>query len=500
MEIELKLRIPASALDALRVDTLLLPPGNTRSARKQLDNIYFDTPERDLARARIALRLRKDGRRWLQTVKGGGTAQSGLHQREEVEFAVAGKALEWDALQGTRLGALIEPHRARLQPQFRTRFSREVRLLHGQSGAVIEMAIDQGEILAGKRHEDLCELELELKGGPVDDLFALALKLVARHPLILDNRSKAERGDALARHATLSPPVKAAEISLPADADAATVARLAIENCLAQWQDNETGFLNQPLGGGYDSEYLHQTRVAVRRLRVACGLLARLAGWHLDALNEIKRPLQQLGQQLGAARDWDVFHGESWPLLRPALDDAALQTLLQEKIDMERELAIRRARAALGGRGAQRVLLQLSRCLAQPAPDSAANPVANGALPGQLDALEHEMKQALPTLGKLKPEALHEVRIVAKKMRYLMEFVASGHETAVVEPWLKWLKKAQEVLGARNDRAVADAQLKALCQLLDSNRGEARRSLRAILKTQSLPDLKLPALPAPFWH
>ncbi|MCY7370501.1 MAG: CYTH domain-containing protein, partial [Polaromonas sp.] len=66
MEIELKLRIPAQALDALLADPLLQPAGKRRASRTQLDTRYFDTPERALAQAGIALRLRKAGRRWLQ--------------------------------------------------------------------------------------------------------------------------------------------------------------------------------------------------------------------------------------------------------------------------------------------------------------------------------------------------------------------------------------------------------------------------------------------------
>lgn len=500
MEIELKLRIPASALDALRADPLLNPASGTRVARKQLDNIYFDTPERALAQARIALRLRKDGRRWLQTVKSGGTVQAGLHQREEIEFAVPGKALEWKPLSGTPFGALVEPHRAQLQPQFRTRFSREVRLLNGASGAEIELAIDQGEILAGKRSEALCEIELELKNGPVDDLFTLALELVARHPLILDSRSKAERGDALARQLPPAPPVKAANLLLPPGADARSLVPMAIANCLAQWQANEGGFLARSAGDDGDIEYLHQLRVAVRRLRVACDPLARLTGWHAKVMATLKTPLRRLGRHLGTARDWDVFTGETWPLLSAGLNDAALRLALQEEIETRRALAQHRAQAALRGRAAQGVLVQLGRCLALPASGERPPPTPDGALHDQLDTFERRLRLGLAELGDLKPEALHALRIQAKKLRYLTEFSAGRYDSSAIEDWLKWLKKAQHVLGARNDRAVAEARIASLCKTLDAPHGKVRRGLLASLHQQSPPELNLPALPDPYWR
>ena len=319
MEIELKLRLPPDALAALLADPLIV---KCRKTRQQLVNTYFDTPDRALAQAGISLRLRSDGKRWLQTIKGPGTSHAGLHQRDEIEFPVSGPELEWSALAETTYKATLEPLKTQLVPQFTTRFQRDIRRLRGTTGAEIELAMDQGVIIAGDRQETLCELELELVSGPVDDLFSLALQLVKRHPLVAEPRSKAQRGGQLAKSTVLSAPVKAAESVLPVGADAQEIARLSIEQALAHWQDNQAGFLRQSSHQPYDSEYLHQVRVAVRRLRVACGPLAQALNWHNTALNPVRRSLRKLGQQLGAARDWDVFIEETWPLLSPHLPDA----------------------------------------------------------------------------------------------------------------------------------------------------------------------------------
>jgi triphosphatase len=506
MEIELKLSLPASAVEALKADPLL---AIARRTRKRLDNIYFDTPDHALAQARIGLRLRKDGRRWLQTVKSGGSAQAGLHQREEIEFAVSGKALEWAPLAGTEFEAVLEPLRQQLAPQFRTVFTRHIRQLVGPSGAEIELAIDQGEIIVGKngkRREAICELELELKSGAADDLFEIALELASRHPLVLSNRSKAERGDALARdlpHGASGEPVKAADLPLPPDADAPTAARLAVDNCLTHWQANEAGFLAQPAGGdSYDSEYLHQLRVGLRRLRVACDPFARLAGWQAETLALVKASLRKLGQQLGAARDWDVFIEETWPALRGALEDAAARTVLQEEIDLRRDLAHREAHAALESRETQRVLLLLNRCLADATPRAKSDTAAAGfdLLNQQLDDYQQELAQGLQELDKLKPTRLHELRIIAKKIRYLTEFTASRYDIDATEKWLKWLKKSQDVLGSRNDRRTATARIDGLCRALGKHHGKVKRKLHAALDALDLPELDLAPLPEPYWR
>ena len=506
MEIELKLLLPPAALAALSADPLLTAVKAKRKTRKRLDNIYFDTPDHALAQARIGLRLRKDGRRWLQTVKSGGSAQAGLHQRIEIERAVSGKALEWAPLASTEFEAVLKPVWQQLTPQFSTLFSRNIWLLTGPTGAEIEVAIDQGEIIAGKKREAICELELELKSGAVDDLFDIALALADRHPLVLDNRSKAERGDALARGLPRAPAAKAVDIALPKGADAQAVVSLAIENCLLQWQANEPGFHAQASvdDSDYDSEYLHQLRVAIRRLRVAAGAFAQAADWQSGALAEVKNPLRKLGQQLGAARDWDVFIEETWPLLQQQMDplaDESLRVALQEEIALQRTLAHVGARAALRNREAQRVLLILNRCLLQAAAtpaDKKADSFAD--LNRQLDDYRNQLAAGLNDLHKLKPDALHGLRIMAKKIRYLSEFTASRYDADALDKWLKWLKRAQDVLGSRNDRAMAVARIDGLCDAIAKRHGKVRRTLHAALEAHALPELDLAPLPPPYWR
>ena len=493
MEIEFKLRLPATAVPDLLADPLL---AGVKSARKRLDNIYFDTPAFDLAQAKTSLRLRKDGLHWLQTVKSGGSASAGLHQRHELEFPVARRALDWAPLAGTPFANQLGPFQATVAAQFRTRFDRQLWLLCGPTGAKIELAIDQGHILAGKAQQSLCEVELELKSGPVDDLFAIALALSTRHPMVLDNRSKAQRGNALARQLPLAPPVKATDTLLPDDAGFHAIAHAAVANCLAQWQANQDGYLAQAIGASaQDTEYLHQLRVGVRRLRVACDPLARGAGWQTGTLANLKKPLRQLGQQLGAARDWDVFAEETWPALVESIKTPALRMALQEEIQLQRSLAHLQAHAALGGRAVQHVLLQLSRCLSQPTADT--TPPTD--LYQQLGDYAQTLQRGVHDLHHLPPESLHALRIVAKKMRYLTEFIASRHAEAYVEPWLKWLKKTQEVLGTRNDRTTAQLRITQLCSAIPAHHGKVRRALQGALKAQPLAALDLSMPPAAYW-
>ena len=80
VERELKFRLPARAAARL---WQLLPTGAKR--RRQIDSVYYDTPLMELRGMRAALRLRRDGRKWLQTLKLDAGPNPGLSARYEWE-------------------------------------------------------------------------------------------------------------------------------------------------------------------------------------------------------------------------------------------------------------------------------------------------------------------------------------------------------------------------------------------------------------------------------
>src|SRR4051794_39242130 len=68
-EFELKFQIPTERAEAVKEE---LERGDVE--RTRLRARYFDTPRGALEQAGIALRLRQEGRSWVQTVKGAGPA------------------------------------------------------------------------------------------------------------------------------------------------------------------------------------------------------------------------------------------------------------------------------------------------------------------------------------------------------------------------------------------------------------------------------------------
>ena len=140
---------------------------------------------------------------------------SGVHTRMEFESVLRSAQPDLSVLPRNALTKVLRDANiaSTLVPVLSTDIKRSLRLLTPAPGVLIEVAIDFGEIRSGLRREKLCELELELKQGPVTALFDLALQLAELHPLELEQHSKAERGYAL-YDAQFSVPQKAAAVRL----------------------------------------------------------------------------------------------------------------------------------------------------------------------------------------------------------------------------------------------------------------------------------------------
>lgn len=196
-ETELKLAIPAQAGDLLKQHPVLQQASSYDS--KALQNIYFDTDDLALNRARVALRVRKAGDRYIQTLKTSGHGSGGLHQRGEWEWDVRGPVLELDKIDPVLWPDEIDTDNLaqRIKPVFETNFTRHKWILdvsHNGLSAQIELVQDLGAAIADGQKDGISEIELELLSGDTDLLFKVAHDLSDTLPLMISNISKALRG------------------------------------------------------------------------------------------------------------------------------------------------------------------------------------------------------------------------------------------------------------------------------------------------------------------
>lgn len=362
MSKETELKLAVAPEDARRLLRHPLMAGAERLPSRTLLNIYYDTPQFALHQRRVALRLRRQGRQWLQTVKAEGDTAGGLSVRPEWEYPYDGRRFDFAPIDDPALRAWLEGDDIlpKLQPVFETRFRREVRRIAADPGSEVEIAFDRGTIEAGGRKAPLCELELERLGGPVAALFDLARQIAQTVALRPEPLSKAERGYRLADIGDARPLPPFA----PMDPTHSPVAALrsAVSNALEQFGDPMPVLDQTP-----DDEGVAQARLAWRRLRAALRALGPVLPGRRTAI--IRRALKPVQRRL------DKLHG--WNLLIAACREAdgnadadAIRGAMEERRGKSRA----RSADALREPAAGLALIDLLALLNEEGPASASDP------------------------------------------------------------------------------------------------------------------------------
>lgn len=214
-----------------------------------------------------------------------------------------------------------------------------------------------------------------------------------------------------------------------------------------------------------DVECVHDFRVATRRTRAALGQLKRV--FADEVTEQFKREFRWLQRRTGPLRDADVF-AECLPAFRERLPDDARVGIdaLERQLDRRRARALKKARATLRSRRYAALRDEWSALLDEPearAQGRRANePVASLAARRIGRAFDRLVRKGSAIDDASPAERLHDLRIDAKKLRYLLEFFAGLYPRREIAPLVKSLKKLQEVLGDFNDLAVQQEELLGL--------------------------------------
>lgn len=445
MEIELKLALDAHHAPRLRKHPLL---AGLKPQRRKLHSIYFDTPDFELMRRAIAFRLRRVGYHWVQTLKAEARAVGALSSRPEWEMAVAGSDPDFAVMPSEAMALLADIDLDSLEPAFVTEFQRTTWLIETK-GCVAELALDLGEIQAGEASQPISEVEIELKSGSAEALFGLARALLDDIPLRIEPRSKAERGYLLSE-ATSPAPVRAARPDIRRD-QAATDAWVGVTRAaLVQLVANVPGFLDHP----EDIEYLHQLRIALRRLRAAVGLGKSLG----IARPAWTQPLAEIMRGLNPARDWDVFLHETLPSVQTVLGDAPVGEELLNRARLATLQARQAAQVLIASPAFTGLVLDIGETLHHPHGDGIG---AGDWAACLLDDRWKKLRGLCRKLSDLGPGGRHEARIAAKKLRYAADALA-GMYGKRGKSFIKRLAELQDSLGSVNDAYVATQLLEAL--------------------------------------
>lgn len=486
-EQELKLHAPAASDAALRQE--LHKHG---AARIRLHALYFDTPARELARARVALRLRLEGDAWMQTLK---TPGGDAITRRELNHPRPGPVLDLSVYAGTDIEGILAGLRGQLGLRYETDVQRLLCKVRGRHGTV-EIAYDTGILRAGPLELPISEVEFELLSGRPAAIFAVARDWQTRHGLILDARSKSERGDALAtlahrladapqddaaRHEKLVAdfwaPRGAAAVALAEDMDPPRAMAAIAAECLEHIVRNAAPLAEVDTLGVYragKAEHVHQLRVGMRRLRSAWKLFD---GWIAPPPGRLVEGMRSHFAAFGASRDQDVLEETIIPMLmragmpvippapRPGGQDDAqaiatspafqawLTDLLEWSLDVQP--CPRKTAAPPPETSGESAHAGPIDPVIIPLPEHGSPVPLRKLLAARLHRWHEKVVEQGRRYTELDIEARHDLRKRAKRLRYGLAFAEPLLPAARLQSYRKQLARVQDILGEFNDLAVA---------------------------------------------
>ncbi|MCP3477399.1 CHAD domain-containing protein [Bradyrhizobium sp. CCGUVB1N3] len=457
-ELELKLLVDADRLADFNNAPIIAANARSNGTRKHLKAVYYDTPKRALQRNGLSFRVRQSGARFTQTVKAD-SANDPLRRGEweaSVPSAAPDIALALPFIpEKLRAGLDRRP----LEAVFTTDIHRRQRIIDLPSGTV-EVAFDQGFLKSGDRSMPVSEIELELKSGSASAIYELALRLAEHGPVRPSIRSKSARGFDLAAD---TPPTARRPRKLRLDPSASLDETFAaiLRACLLH--------LLQSLPAAEDGrnpEGIHQLRVALRRLRSAMHLMQSVLP--VSKLDLLRADAKWLGQNLSAAREWDVFQHETLRTVAQGCPSIAGFDALERAAEQHRTDSYDKARLALTDRRASYFVIGLGGWIEARGwrGDVAAEQLAQLAEPAMNFARRILSTQHAKVLKRgrrfksLTAEELHRLRLAVKKLRYVADFLLPlyGQRKSATR-FSDRLADLQHELGIYNDMAATASLL-----------------------------------------
>jgi len=469
-ELELKFAVPSYQQSVLRKNI------DTKTAQQQrLSAYYFDTPNQDLAKKGIALRIRFEDSQWVQTLK---TAGDGVAKRVELNTVLSltgtPDTLDVSSLvpdisliteqavvaELTSIMPLDELAQA-LTVQYFTDVQRTSRQIK-KNNSRIEIAYDIGKVGIGHLNSqkpannpgltqsDIHEIEFELLEGDPSDLIEVAKTWCKKYKLYLSTVTKAQRGSLLLANKQFAEPVKAdlAVLQLHKGISQFAFLQAVVNNCLVQILPNASAIAE----GSPDGNLVHQLRVGIRRLRTALKHF-KFAQDYIDP--NWLMVLKQTFSLLGEYRDKEILQIKTQPLLESV---GAPHVEWSTAVDIMPIDAVR-------ANDFQILLLELIGFTHLPVP--ADSPKAKAPVAKKLQKLFTAIAAASDKFASLDTDSQHGVRKDLKSLRYISEFAAplfasqnngkKGKKATKLNAFLQYLEPAQDILGEYNDNVVGHA-------------------------------------------
>jgi len=222
-----------------------------------------------------------------------------------------------------------------------------------------------------------------------------------------------------------------------------------------------------------DTEFLHDFRVAIRRIRSGLSLVKNVLPPAI--VDSFKKDISLLGGATGPTRDLDVYllKQENYLARLPAALQPGLASFFADLVVLRQAEHGKMVRT-LRSKKCRTILNTWKRYFAskdwEPGP---ADGMAVEELAGQI--IFRHFKRVMrdgKSLDATTPDPeIHRLRIQCKKLRYAIEFFGSLYPAEEILLVVRQLKKLQDILGTFNDLSV---QQQMLIRTLDGLRRSRR--------------------------
>lgn len=439
LHLELALE-PGAAARLARHPALVALRGDRRARSQAEERIWLDTPEGDLAERGLLLETARRGPRLL------------LRSLPPADIPwIPGTPAEAAPFESLPDG--IEDATPPLVPLAAFSGRRSTIPLAQEGAAPFEAWLVAGKLRAVAAERPVARLLLR---GPAEAVLDLARRLAADLPLLPPGAALAEEARALARGEPAPRPRRRGAPDLGGAATVEAALETAIGHLLQVMLQQAP---RCRLEAGPDG--VHQMRVALRRLRSVLKVF-RPAHGGTPAVAAFDAGLRALAKDLGEARDLDVFLGGLGARVASVLPEDRRLATLTRAMEARRAAAYAALREALDAPAFRLLALDGVALLAR-RPWRTAEEARQGVLEESLatfaarslDKRWHRLcagGEAIETLGT---EALHDLRLEAKRLRYAAELFAPLWRGKATRRFQKRLAALQEALGHSNDAAVA---------------------------------------------
>jgi len=244
-------------------------------------------------------------------------------------------------------------------------------------------------------------------------------------------------------------------------------------------------------------EGIHQLRVAIRRLRAVFSAFRAVIP-RRDRLR-LGGELRWLQGEFGPAREWDVLIEETFGAIAKCAESREALHALVAVAEPRRGAAYAQSREALKDRRSQALLLNLAAWLEGPpwsapreardTPNPLDDPIGRFAA-RELRERRDEVSKLGTRIATLDKEALHDLRIRVKKLRYATEFFRELWPDVAAESYVEALKSFQHALGSVHDALVGAGLIDDLASEVGPEGEGAAALLRNWLNAQVEHDRK----------